>query len=471
MARPRKKREPVAESPAAITPRARATAPRATAPKPTITGPGISGAGTPVPVPVPVPTPSPTPARLAAPVAFGPENPQVITPYHGLSGAGDFPGGGPHSGAGGHGPVRYEPPCEPPPPCGAPLRVIHVGQSMVRAGIEQWLIGLARFLDPGRVKLVRCVATVPEHIDPGVVAEIEALGVPVEVGWRDTVRKAAGECDVLLCWGPDVLGEWLADCRPPLCVMVAHGEGPWTRRIIDGCRPSIDHVVAVSRRVWEHNCRDIPSSVIPNGVDASHLARTMARDEIRRRLGFGPDDFVLGYVGRFSPEKRPHVVIEAVARLPHRFKALLVGWGSLQGELMDLANRSIPGRYSFTAADGPVGDVFNAMDALCLVSEEEGFGLVILEGMMSERPVIATMVGCVPELIVDRVNGLVVPGTANSVRDAALLLQRHPHWARALALEARATAEETGHARLMARRYEDLLLRLWAEKYPAAGGG
>lgn len=346
------------------------------------------------------------------------------------------------------------------------LRVIHVGPSMVRAGIEQWLKGLSGSMDPGRVKLVRCIATQPGYLDPAVAAE---LGVPVTEGREEEVRQAARECDILLCWGPTELGGWLADGRPKLCVFVAHGEAGWTRRMLEGCRPVVDHVVAVSRRVVQGACEGFPTTVIPNGVDTAHLARTSSRSETRRRLGFGPDDFVLGYVGRFSPEKRAHVLIEAVAKLPHRFKALLVGWGPLKGELLETANRLIPGRFAFETANGPVGDYYQAMDALTLVSEEEGFGLVVLEAMLCGRPVIAREVGCVPDLIQDRVSGLIVPGTPNSVRDAAMLLHDHPAWARGLAEEGRALADERGHARAMARRYEDLLLRLWAEKTAAKG--
>jgi hypothetical protein len=342
-----------------------------------------------------------------------------------------------------------------------PLRVVHVGQSMVRAGIEQWLKGLIRFLDPRRVQIVRCVATAPIHIDPGVVAEI---GVPIDVGQEASVQRAARDCDIMLCWGPHELGSWIADCRPELCVFIAHGEGPWTRWILDGCAPVVDHVVAVSQRVWERNCRDFPSTVIPNGVDSAHLARSCSRAEIRRSLGFGPDDFVLGMIGRFSPEKRPEVVIDAVARLPHRFKALLVGWGSLYHDLLERANRLIPGRFAFATANGPVGDYYQALDALCMPSEEEGFGLVALEAMMCERPVIATEVGCIPEFIRDRISGILVSGTVNSVRDAADLLQRFPAWAKGMAAEAKSIAEEHGHARVMARRYERLLTRLYHEK-------
>ena len=81
----------------------------------------------------------------------------------------------------------------------------------------------------------------------------DEVGIPVEVGGAETVQRAARECEVMLCWGPRQLGSWLAPAVPGLCVVVAHGEGPWTRQIIDGCIPVADHVIAVSRRVGERH--------------------------------------------------------------------------------------------------------------------------------------------------------------------------------------------------------------------------
>jgi glycosyltransferase involved in cell wall biosynthesis len=344
----------------------------------------------------------------------------------------------------------------------APLRVVHVGQSLVRVGgIETSLKGLGRFFDKRRVQLVKCIVTPTQNFDPAAAAD---MGVPVEVGGIECVRKAAREADVLLCWGPRELGTWLADCRPRLCVFVAHGEGPWTRWILEGSKPIIDHVVAVSKRVRDTVCNGFATTVIPNGVDSSHLAQSRSRACVREALGFRRGDFVLGFVGRFSREKRAHLVIDAVARLPRRFKALLVGWGPLRAQLMEMANARIPGRAAFATAVHDVGDYYAAMDALCLPSAEEGYAMVILEAMLSGRPVIATSVGCVPEVFLDRINGLVVSGSAEPIAEAAELLARHPTWARALAAEGKAYAEEHGHARTMARRYEYLLLDLWQKK-------
>ncbi|MGO8748671.1 MAG: glycosyltransferase [Thermoguttaceae bacterium] len=349
-----------------------------------------------------------------------------------------------------------------------PLDVIHVGCSLLRGGAEQWLVDLARFLDPRRVRLLRAIVTLPGLIDGSLVAELK---VPVETGQADAVRRAARECDVLLCWGVE-LNEWLADCRPKLCVFVAHGDGDWTRLLMEQSRQVVDYVVAVSRSSLERCAAGVPGTVIWNGVDSIRLARTRSREAARQSLGFQPGDFVLGYVGRFSREKRPQVVIEAVSRLPDRFKALLLGWGELRNNLMELANEKIPGRYAFATAWEYLGDFYQAMDALCLVSDQEGFPLVMLEAMLCGRPLIVTPVGCVPEVIVDRVNGLVVAGDAASVAQAADLLSRCPDWARGVAAEGKAFADVHGHASRMARQYEDLLHKLWADRYgsPAPGG-
>jgi glycosyltransferase involved in cell wall biosynthesis len=342
-----------------------------------------------------------------------------------------------------------------------PLDVVHVGPSLVRGGAERWLIDLVRFLDPRRVRVLRTITTLPNTVDPVLQA---AMKIPVEIGQADAVRRAARECDVLLCWGVG-LNDWLADCRPRLCVFVAHGEGDWTRMVIRQSDRVIDHMVAVSRKCSERCSLGLPTTVIWNGVDSGRLSATRSRRAVRKALGFQPGDFVLGYVGRFSREKRPHVMIEAVARLPAHCKALLVGWGGLRNELMEMANEKIPGRFAFVAAWEYLGDYYQAMDALCLQSYEEGFPLAMLEGMMWARPLILRSFGCVPEVIVDRVNGLVVDGDAASVAAAAELLRRHPRWARAMGAEAKSFAETYGHAQRMARQYENLLHGLWRTKY------
>jgi glycosyltransferase involved in cell wall biosynthesis len=341
-----------------------------------------------------------------------------------------------------------------------------VGPCLVRGGAEQWLVDLSRFLDPQRVRMLRTIVTMPECVDPGF---LESVPVPVEVGQAEAVRRAAGECDVLLCWGIQ-LDDWLADCKPKTCVFVAHGEGEWTRQLLANSARVVDHVVAVSYRVKEKVSNGVPTTVIYNGVDAGRLGRTQSRDAMRSSLGFRPTDFVLGYVGRFSGEKRVDMIVDAVSQLPPCFKLLLVGWGADRWQLMDVANSKIPGRYAFATAAQYLGDYYQAMESLCLVSDQEGDALVVLEAMMCERPVIVTPVGSVPEIIQHRINGVIVDGSSASIVEAARLLKEHPACARAIASEAKMFVDQHGHALRMARDYENLLHKLSRREAAASQG-
>lgn len=336
-----------------------------------------------------------------------------------------------------------------------PLRVICAGPSFQIGGVEQHTVSLARFFDPQRVRLVKSLVTNRAHFHAPSAAR---LPFPVSACSPAELVRAAGDCDVLLMWGEGFNGR--LGTNRPIGVYLAHGESHWTRLGLEGCSQVVDHVIAVSSRVRHRVCGGFPTTTILNGVDASRLGQTRAREAVREKLNFDSGDFVLGSVGRFTSEKQMHLLIEAVARLPRSFKLLLVGYGPRRAELMNLANERIPGRYAFVNAEDYLGDYYRAMDAFCLASAHEGFGLVIPEAMLCDRPVIATNVGCVPEVIRDRVSGLVVDPCADAIAGAAHLLHRHPRWAQGLAAEGRTFADAHLHASRMARDYEDLLWRL-----------
>jgi glycosyltransferase involved in cell wall biosynthesis len=243
-------------------------------------------------------------------------------------------------------------------------------------------------------------------------------------------------------------------------VCIAHGEGDWTRELLHGSRNTVDHTIAVSRRVLNAVCDGFPSTVILNGIDTARLATTMSRDELRSQLGFQPDDFVVGYIGRLSGEKRPELLIRALQLLPQKFKGLFVGWGYMQPQLLEEANECIPNRYAFRFRDRYLGDFYQAFDAFSLCSMTEGFALVLLEAMFQGLPIVATPVGAVPEVIEPHVNGLIVDGEPESIALALSQLERNREWARGMGANARRQVSTFGHARRMADEYVALFERL-----------
>ncbi|MFO0999183.1 MAG: glycosyltransferase [Planctomycetaceae bacterium] len=335
-----------------------------------------------------------------------------------------------------------------------PIRVVHVGPSFVCAGVESWLRAMTSHCDPYVLRFVRNVVTEDYAVDHDL---LQKAGIPFSFGRDKAVREAALEADVVLVWG-NVEPKYLhPDGSRAKVVFVAHGVGEWTRSALAMAAPVVDHVVAVSSVVREKVCVGFPTSVILNGVDQRHIACRESRDEMRRRLGFSQDDFIVGFSGRFSPEKNAHVVIEACERLQPGAKALMVGWGPLRYELMDLCNELIPGRFAFATASDFLGDYYQVMDALCMPSEAEGFGLVAAEAMLHGVPVVSTQVGIAHELFNHRVNGMLCQAKPNDVSENLLLLQQNRDWARGVGEQGRQSALKYCLASTMARRYEQLL--------------
>ena len=338
-----------------------------------------------------------------------------------------------------------------------PLRMVHVGPCFARGGAEQHIIALAKFLNPRRAYIERCLVVDSGAVDPEVAADMPA---PVDVVPLNHLEDAVQEHDVMLHWGL-ALDEFFPRQRPKLSVYLAHGDGWWTSSVLAGSHHVTDHVVAVSQRVRDVLDPSYDTTVILNGIDSARLAHTRSRQEKRRELGLADGDFVLGYVGRLSHEKRPEMLIQSLASLPRNVKALIVGWGPMRASLMEMANDYAPGRVIFATGSSYLGDFYRAMDAFCLLSSQEGFALVALEAMMCGVPLIATPVGAVPEVIQHRVNGLVVSLDCSDFTQAVGELQSHPEWAKALGREGQAYADQHGHALRMAQQYEDLLESLW----------
>jgi glycosyltransferase involved in cell wall biosynthesis len=148
------------------------------------------------------------------------------------------------------------------------------------------------------------------------------------------------------------------------------------------------------------------------------------------------------------------LVIEAVKNLPANTKALFLGWGPLRYDLMDLCNELIPGRFAFATSRSFLGDYYQIMNALCMPSEEEGFGLVAAEAMLHGVPVISSPVGIASDLFVHRVNGLL--SEPDEFEMNLRQLQQNREWATGLGHQGRQTALDHCLGSGMAAQYESL---------------
>lgn len=214
---------------------------------------------------------------------------------------------------------------------------------------------------------------------------------------------------------------------------------------------------AVARSV-ESLYRLSPEAVIPNAVRVSdfqvgHHVRVAARAE----LGLREQEFVLLAAGRLDAQKNHALLLQA---LPLGCTLLLAGEGPLRAELERMAPTGV--RFLGLRRDMP--RLLAAADALVLPSSWEGNPLTVMEAMAAGRAVVATSVGCVPELVDDETGLLVPPGDAPALRAALAALVADVDRARRMGLAGARRAASRWDAPVMAQAYARLYERLVAER-------
>lgn len=162
------------------------------------------------------------------------------------------------------------------------------------------------------------------------------------------------------------------------------------------------------------------SVVIGNGVDPERFrpATQAQRDAARIRLGVGPQEQVVLFVGHEFGRKGLPELVEAVAALGALTHLVVVG--GTPDLVQDISRhpsaRALGDRLHLL---GPLPDprwVFHGADLFVLPSAYEAYPLVVLEALACGLPVVATPVGSVPDLIVDGQNGQIVERTPASIR-------------------------------------------------------
>ncbi len=138
-----------------------------------------------------------------------------------------------------------------------------------------------------------------------------------------------------------------------------------------------------------------------------------AREEGRRRFGYDGDRPVIGMFGRLIEQKGVDTLINAFVQVQQAVPdaaLLIVGDGDRRAELEQLAaSLGIKNTVTFTGWVPQAYKLIPTCDLIAMPSRWEGFGLVALEAMGSARPLIASRVSALPEIVVDGETGLLVP--------------------------------------------------------------
>lgn len=315
------------------------------------------------------------------------------------------------------------------------IKILHVAQAA--GGVDRYIRMLLKYLDKDKFENVLvCSQDFHEEDYKGLVISFEQIEMTRAIGGNDL--KAIKEVRALIMkYNPDIVYAHsskagaiarVADIGlKNYCVYNPHGwafnmrcsakkkamytaiekiAAPFCEKII--CISDAEKQSALDKKI----CKDDKLQVIFNGVDIESYESGAHGVVKRKDLNIPEDAFVVGMVGRISPQKAPDVFVKMAKQVKDKVPNahfIIVGNGDQEAEIQKYAkdNNFLDSLHITGWVDNPMSYV-ELFDVACLLSRWEGFGLVLPEYMMARKPIVASRVDAIPNIICDGENGLLV---------------------------------------------------------------
>jgi glycosyltransferase involved in cell wall biosynthesis len=364
-------------------------------------------------------------------------------------------------------------------PKSRPLRVLFVQTDMRVGGAEMVTANIIRRLDRRQFAPELCCLK-----QRGALGEELANEIPVHHGllrnkwdlrvWpRMTALLRRRKIDAVVTVGAGDKMFWgrLAARRVgvPVIVSALHSTG-WpdgVGRLNRMLTPITDAFIAVAashgRFLVERSgfpARKV--AVIPNGVDTQRFAPSSDVADVRRALGVDPSAPVVGIVAALRPEKNHELFLEMARRVVNELpdtRFVVIGDGPCRERLEERARElGLASHVLFLGMRDDVPRLLAAIDVFALTSRMEANPISILEAMSAGRPVVATNVGSIHEVVVEGETGfLATPGDAGQLADRVLRLAGDPQRRVAMGAAARRSVVDQWSIQAMVEGYERLI--------------
>jgi glycosyltransferase involved in cell wall biosynthesis len=368
----------------------------------------------------------------------------------------------------------------------APVRVVYLTHTLGVGGAEELILNMVTRLPRDRYEsIVCCFENPPGPIGPEIAAHgiaVEPLGIAP--GWRHLFawwtivrylrrvkphivhtfmlpaslygRSAAVAAGVPIIIGTEVN---IYDRKQRHHIVIERLLAAKTACVVASAE-SVKRAYVRQLGVPEDGVR-----VIYNAVNWDRLQATKTPHDVRAELGIPDDRLVVGVVATLQDKKGHRVLFDAVARTQglERVWLMLVGDGPERPALEQYAaSLGIRDRVTFCGTRRDLGNVLPAMDVFALPSLWEGLPLALLLALGSGRPVVATRIAGIPEVISEGETGLLVePGDAAGLGDALARLCGDPAFRERLGSRARTIARERfgadAYIRQVTGMYEEFL--------------
>jgi len=372
----------------------------------------------------------------------------------------------------------------------APYPVVHLLFSLARGGLERVVVDLVSSLDRQHFLPLVCTLT-----PGGVLAqELRDKGIPLlelsgcksvfDLSVVRTLCRYLRDNRVTIVHthnrGPNLYGAVAARlARVPVVVHTRHGiNRPHDRKAVLMNRVAgllADRVVAVSqdaRRVAIQFERMDPAKIITihNGIRLELFMDRSPRETIRQTLGFGPNELLVGHVGRLAAAKDHVTILQAFKLVADKEKSarlVLVGDGELRANVAGMIRElGLEKVVTLLGDRRDVPDLMTAFDLFILPSTTEGISITLLEAMAAGLAVVATTVGGNPEVVVDGETGILGPAQEPAwLANAIVTLLRAPAQRFQMGAAGRQRVSEHFSLTTMAQEYQRLYKQLLHAKF------
>jgi len=367
-----------------------------------------------------------------------------------------------------------------------PVRVCHITKATGIAGSEKHLLTLLTGLNKAKYQVTLILLVERDKLLEDFVRRFEEGGVQVK---RVLIR---GDVDPLLVWGlyqllwkgnydlvhthlihADLYGTLAAKlARVPIILSTKHNDDAFRRHpflaFLDRLASKFANKVIVisnSLRRFFVEVEGLDSGKIIRiyyGLDAAELGvHKLGGSSVREEFGIAADAPLVGIIARLDPQKGHAYLLTAFAKVAEALpgaRLLVVGDGHLRRDLERRARElGIAHQAIFTGWRDDVPCIMAGIDLLVAPSLWEGFGLVLLEAMVAGRPIVASRVSAIPEVVADGETGILVPPKdPQALAEAILRLASDQELARRMGEAGRERIEERFSAKRMVKMTENL---------------
>lgn len=315
------------------------------------------------------------------------------------------------------------------------IRILHVAQAA--GGVDRYIRMLLKYLDKEKFEnILVCSQDFHEEDYRDLVDSFEQVEMTRAIGSSDL--KAIKEVRALIKkYNPDIVYAHSSKAGAITrvadiglknhCIYNPHGwafnmrcsakkkamytaiekiAAPFCDKII--CISDAEKQSALDKKI----CKEDKLQVIFNGVDIEAYENEVHGAVKRKDLNIPEDAFVVGMVGRISPQKAPDVFVKMAKHVKDEVPNahfIIVGNGNQEDEIRKYAeDNDFSNSLHITGwVDNPMSYV-ELFDVACLLSRWEGFGLALPEYMMAGKPIVASRVDAIPNIIWNGENGLLV---------------------------------------------------------------